>query len=193
MPKQGWIQILEPGPSQADGTALTGSTTPTSILLAASKPQLYAGFWYIGKKIRVHAAGRVSNIITTPGTLTLDLRLGPADPPTIVVANGGAMSLNIVAKTNVPWRLTWDLTCRAIGNGTLANLMHQGEWVSESVIGSGIPTATGAGTHLLPNATPAVGTGFNSTVGLFMDLFATWSLSNANSILCHQFHVEELN
>ena len=193
MPKQGWVQILEPGPSQADGTALTASTTPTSILLAASKPQLYAGFWWIGKKIRVHAAGRVSNIITTPGTLTLDLRLGPADPPTIVVANGGAMSLNIVAKTNVPWRLTWDLTCRAIGNGTLANLMHQGEWVSESVIGSGIPTATGAGTHLLPNATPAVGTGFNSTVGLFMDLFATWSLSNANSILCHQFHVEELN
>jgi len=193
MPKQGWIQILEPGPSQADGTALTGSTTPTSILLAASKPQLYAGFWYIGKKIRVHAAGRVSNIITTPGTLTLDLRLGPADPPTIVVANGGAMSLNIVAKTNVPWRLTWDLTCRAIGNGTLANLMHQGEWCSESVIGSGIPTAGGAGTHLLPNAAPAVGTGFNSTVGLFMDLFATWSLNNANSILCHQFHVEELN
>jgi len=193
MPKQGWEQILEPGPSSADGPALTASTTPTSILLAADKPQLYAGFWYVKKKIRVHAAGRVSNIITTPGTLTLDLRLGPADPPTIVVANGGAMSLNIVAKTNVPWRLTWDLTCQAIGNGTLAKLMHQGEWCSESVIGSGIPTATGAGTHLLPNAAPAQGTGFNSTVGLFMDLFATWSLSNANSILCHQFHVEELN
>jgi hypothetical protein len=193
MPKQGWEQILEPGPSSADGPALTASTTPTSILLAADKPQLYAGFWYVKKKIRVHAAGRVSNIITTPGTLTLDLRLGPADPPTIVVANGGAMSLNIVAKTNVPWRLTWDLTCQSIGNGTLAKLMHQGEWCSESVIGSGIPTATGAGTHLLPNAAPAQGTGFNSTVGLFMDLFATWSLSNANSIQVHQFHVEELN
>ena len=71
--------------------------------------------------------------------------------------------------------------------------MHQGEWVSESVIGSPLPTVGGAGTHLLPNAAPAQGTGFNSTVGLFMDLFATWSLSNANSILCHQFHVEELN
>lgn len=194
MPIQGWVQPLVPGPSQADGAALTNTVTATSILLAASKPQLYAGFFYIGKKIRIYAGGRISTVVTTPGTLTLDVRLGPADPPTIIVANGGAMSLNIVAKTNVPWRLTWDLTCRAIGNGTLANLMHQGSWQSEAVIGAAVPTAGGAGSHLLPNAAPAVGTGFNSTVGLFMDLFATWSVANAaNSILCHQFHVEELN
>lgn len=193
MPKQGWIEPILPGPSQVDGAALTASTTPTSILFATSKPQLYAGFWYVGKAIKVVAQGRVSNIITAPGTLTLDLRLGPADPPTIVVANGGAMSLNVVAKTNVPWWLEWYLTCRAIGSGTAANLMHQGIWCSESVIGSAIPTVGGAGQHMLPNAAPAPGTGFNSTVGLFMDLFATWSLSNANSILCHQFHVLELN
>ena len=193
MPSQGWIQILPPGPSQVDGPALTASATPTSILHVTCKPQLYAGFFFIGKKLRIHAAGRVSNIVTTPGTLTLDVRLGPADPPTIVVANGGAMSLNVVAKTNVPWRLKWDLTCRAIGNGTAANLMHQGDWASESVIASPLPTVGGAGEHMLPNAAPAVGTGFNSTVGLFMDLFATWSLNNANSIQVHQFHVEELN
>ena len=193
MPKQGWEQILEPGPSSSDGPALTASTTPTSLLLAADKPQLYAGYWWVKKKIRVIVDGRITTVVTTPGTLTLDLRLGPADPPTIVVANGGAMSLNVVAKTNVPWRLSWDLTCQAIGNGTLAKLMHQGTWISEAVIGSPLPTVGGAGEHLLPNAAPAQGTGFNSTVGLFFDLFGTWSISNANSITVHQFHIEELN
>jgi hypothetical protein len=143
--------------------------------------------------LKIAAQGRVSTIVTTPGTLTLDIRLGPADPPTIVVANGGAMSLNIVAKTNVPWYLEWVLTCRAVGNSTNANLMHQGVWTSEAVIGAGVPTAGGAGAHMLPNAAPAVGTGFNSTVSNFFDLFATWSLNNANSILTHQFRLEDLN
>jgi hypothetical protein len=191
MPGQSWQETLIN--QNVDGTALTGSVTPTSILHATAKLQLPPNFWRIGKMIKIAAAGRVSNIVTTPGTLTLDIRMGPAAPPTIVVANGGAMSLNIVAKTNVPWYLEWVLTCRAVGNTTAANLMHQGVWTSESVIGAGVPTATGAGSHLLPNAAPAVGTGFDSTVGLFIDLFATWSLSNANSIQTHMFRIEDLN
>jgi hypothetical protein len=192
MPSQEWGQTIFPGAMGVDGAALTASTTPTSILHATAKVPLYANFfWRVGKRIAIVAAGRISNIVTTPGTLTLDVRMGPTS--NIVVANGGAMSLNTVAKTNVPWLLYWELTCRAIGNGTSANLMHQGEWTSESVIGSGVPTAGGAGTHMLPNAAPAVGTGFDSTVSMVIDLFATWSLNNANSITCHQFHVQELN
>lgn len=192
MPSQGWAQILDPGPMQVDGAALANSTTATSLLHATAKVGLYSNFFRVGKRIAVVAAGRISNIVTTPGTLTLDLRMGPTS--NIIVASGGAMSLNVVAKTNVPWLLYWELTCRAIGNGTNANLMHQGEWTSESVIGSGVPTAGGAGTHMLPNAAPAVGTGFDSTVSMIADLFATWSIANAgNSITCHQFHINELN
>lgn len=194
MPQQGWVQLLDPGPSQVDGPALTNTVTPTSLLHATAKPQLYANFWRIGKQIEVVAAGRISTLVTTPGTLTLELRLGPADPPIIIVANGGAMALNTVAKVNVPWILKWRLTCRAIGNGTAANLMHQGEWVSEAVIASPLPTVGGPGELLLPNAAPAVGTGFNSTIGLFMDFFGRWSIANAaNSIQVHQFAVRELN
>lgn len=194
MPKQSWRQVIDPpGPAWADSTALTASVTPTTIIHPTWRPQLYAGFWYPGKKVKLIAHGRVSNIVTTPGTLTLDIRVGPADPPTIVCCNGGAMALNVVAKTNVPWWLEWVITCRTAGNGTGATLMHQGIWQSESVVGSPLPSAGGAGCHMLPNAAPAVGTGFNSTVGLFIDLFGTWSLNNANSILTHQFHMEELN
>jgi hypothetical protein len=189
MPGQSWTECLIS--SNVDGAALTASTTPTSILHATAKLPLPPHFFRIGKRIRITAHGRVSNIVTTPGTLTLDIRMGPTS--NIVVANGGAMALNIVAKTNVPWRLDWDLTCRAVGNSTNANLMHQGGWVSESVIGSAAPAAGGVGEHMLPNVTPAVGTGFDSTVSMIVDLFGTWSLSNANSIQVHQYMVEDLN
>jgi hypothetical protein len=104
------------------------------------------------------------------------------------------MALNIVAKTNVPWILEWIMTCRAIGSGTTSNLMHQGAWTSEAVIGSPLPSAGGAGTHLLPNAAPAVGTGFDSTAAQTVDLFGTWSVANAaNSIQVHQYKIEALN
>lgn len=171
-----------------DGTALTGSAVATSILNSASKVVIPDSLFVVGKVLRVVAAGRVSNIVTTPGTLTLDLRLTGSS--TVVVANGGAMALNIVAKTNVPWSLEWLLTVRAVG--PTANFMHQGKWTSESVIGSPLPTVGGAGTHMLPNAAPAVGSNFDSGVKQTLDLFATWSLSNANSIQVHQFTVGEL-
>ena len=190
MPGQSWQETLMN--QNVDGTALTASTTATSILHATAKLQLPPNFFRIGKMLKIAAAGRISTV-TTPGTLTLDIRLGPAAPPTIVVANGGAMTMNATAKTNVPWYLEWVLTCRAVGNSTAANLMHQGVWTSEAVVGSSAPTAGGAGSHLLPNAAPAVGTGFDSTVGLFLDLFATWQTNNANSIQTHQFRVEDLN
>lgn len=180
--------------TSVDGAALTASVSATSILggtgtgASQAKITLPANFFYVGRMIAIRAQGRVSNIITTPGTLTLDIRFG-----SVIVANGGAMALNVVAKTNVPWGLEWVLTCRAIGSGTTANLMHQGMWTSESVIGSAIPTVGGAGTHMLPNVTPAVGTGFDSTAAQTIDLFGTWSLNNANSIQTHMFRVEAMN
>jgi hypothetical protein len=168
-----------------DGPALTASTTPTSILHGTGKIALPANFFnYVGKRLFIKACGRISNIVTTPGTLTLDVRFG-----SVIVANGGAMALNIVAKTNVPWVLEWELTCRAIGPTTTANMMHQGTWVSESVIGAPLPSVGGAGVHMLPNAAPAVGTGFDSTAAQTVDLFATWSLNNANSIQVHQYEL----
>lgn len=175
--------------SQVDSTALTASTTPTTILPTAAVYTVPANFMAIGRRLRLTAWGRISTVVTTPGTLTLDVRFG-----SVVVANGAAMALNIVAKTNVGWFLQWDLVCRAIGGGTSANMMHQGIWSSEAVIGSPLPSVGGAGCHMLPISTaPAVGTGFDSTASQAVNLFATWSLNNANSILTHQYTLESLN
>lgn len=192
MSSQTWQETLIN--SNVDGVALTGSTAATSLLGGAgtgashAKVTLPANYFYVGRVLKVTAHGRISTVVTTPGTLTLDLRLGA-----VIVANGGAMSLNIVAKTNVSWWLEWVLTCRAIGSGTTANLMHQGSWTSEAVIGAPLPTVGGVGTLLLPASAPAVGTGFDSTASQTVDLFGTWSINNANSILVHQYKVESLN
>lgn len=172
--------------AQIDGGALTASITATSLLPAQAKPIYTAQTARQGLVYLLFAAGRITNVVTTPGTLTLDVRFG-----SIIVANGGAMSLNVVAKTNVPWYLFWMLTCRAIG--TTGNFMHQGTWTSESVIGSPLPTAGGAGTHLLPNAAPAVGSNVDLGANQTVDLFGTWSISNANSIQAHQFGFAEAN
>lgn len=182
-----WPQLLiDDGGSV--GTALTGSTTPTSILHAGSKYQFLPNAFRVGSKLYVETEGRVTNIGAAPGTLTLDIR-----GQSIVVANGGAMALNTVAKTDVPWILKMILTCRSIGSGTAATFMPQGTWTSESVVGSPLPSAGGAGTLPIPAGAPVVGTGFDSSAAFTLDLFATWSLNNANSIRVEQFRLWALN
>jgi hypothetical protein len=172
--------------AQVDGTALANTTTATSILPAAAKYTLPANFFAIGRVLRVNMWGRVSNIVTTPGTLTLDVRFGST-----VVFNGGAMSLNTTAKTNVTWRAIMMLTCRAIGGGTTANLMGTGDWTSESAVSSAANTANDI---MMPASVPAVGTGFDSTASQAVDIFATWSIANAgNSIQLHQYTLEAMN
>jgi hypothetical protein len=169
-----------------DGTALTG-TTAASILPATAKVTIPGNFLRVGSKLRVRASGRISNIVTTPGTLTLDVRLGG-----VVAFDGGAMQLNAVAKTNVTWLLDAMLTCRVIGNGTTGKLLGTGFWASESVVGSAVPGTGGSGVLLLPASAPAVGTGFDSTADLVLDLFGKFSLSG-NSLTLHDYEVSSRN
>jgi len=170
---------------QADGTALTASTTPTSIIHPAAKTTLPAGnFFAPGKSLLVRIGGRMSNIVTTPGTLTIDVRFG-----SVIVWTSQALPLNVVAKTNVSWWADIDLVCRAIGQSTSANMMGIGLFTSESVIGSPANSAGGSGALFMPATAPAVGTGFDSTAAQTVDVFATWSLNNANSIQTHMYEL----
>ncbi len=182
MSRQGWAECI--AWSEADGTALT-ATSQASLITPSAKYTTPTNFWDVGKKIRITACGRISNIVTTPGTLTLAVMAGPTS--NISVFTSQALALNIVAKTNVSWWLDLLLTCRAIGNGTAANLMGQGRFESESLV---IPVAgwnTGTPSAMeLPASAPAVGTGFDSTVSSIIDLQGVFSLTG-NSMTCHQY------
>lgn len=179
--------------SQGDGAAYASSTTPTSLLPGQAKLLLPANFIDVpGKTFRVLASGRVSTLVTAPGTLTLALRMGPT--ANIAVATSQAIALNIVAKTNVSWWLELLLTARAVGASTSANFMAMGLWTSEAVVGSPVPGTGGVGVEPWQTSAPAVGTGFDSTVANLVDVYATWSVNSAsNSILCHTYQLESLN
>lgn len=188
MSHQGWQETLVSAFS--DGTAVT-ATAEGSLLAGQAKFTIPGNFLdFAGKKLRVRAAGRISNIVTTPGTLTLKCKMGPTS--TIIAANSGALQLNAVAKTNVTWALDWALDLRTLGSGTAAAFMHTGVWQSESVVGSPVPSAGGAGQLMIPASAPAVGTGFDSTVANIFDLTAQFSLTG-NSIQLHQFTLESMN
>jgi hypothetical protein len=180
--KNTWMQVLNS--QQADGTALTNNTTETSIAHIAALYTLPADFLErLGDTLSFVAMGRMSTVVTTPGTMTFRIKFG-----SIAVWDSGALSLNIVAKTNVPWRLDIDMTLRAIGSGTSANAWGLGRFQSEAVIGAGLPTVTGNGVLLCPVSAPAVGAGFNSKATQQVDLTAQWSVANAaNSIRCDVF------
>lgn len=168
--------------SESDGTALATSTTRTSITPAHARYTTPAGggFWYVGKLLRVKAWGRISTF--TSGTLTLDFGVG-------AVAAWTSQALTMVAsQTNQTWFLDLMMTVRAVGAGgsATANLIGIGS------INAG--AAISASATQLPATAPAVGTSWDPAAASVLDLFATWSVSNAaNSIQTHQYVLEALN
>jgi hypothetical protein len=186
-----WVETLIT--SQVDGAALANTTTATSLLPGAAKYVLPSGhFSNIGKAMRIRGMGRLSNIVTTPGTFTLDVRFNSTP---IIVFNGGAMQMSTTAHTSLPIWFEILLTCRAIGSGTAANLMGQGWASSQSLSLTAVAdSTTSPATLLIPNTAPAVGTGFDSTVANVVDLFGAFSIANAgNSFTLHQYTLESLN
>ena len=187
MSRQTWVETFRASKSQ--GASLSNSTTPTSLLPTADKITLPNNLLEPGKVIRVTATGRISNIVTTPGTLTLDIRLGA-----VVAFNGGAMQLSTTAHTTVPFWWQALLTVRAEGSSTSANLIGQAVMLSQAVSISGADPTTGHSLLLTPNTTPAAGTGFDSTASQTVDLFGTFSIANAGNLVgLEQFVLESLN
>lgn len=172
--------------SQVDGTTQTAASA-NSILPAAAKYTLPQNYFYIGKMIRINAWGRISSVITTPGTARFDVRFGST-----VVFDGLAILLDTVAAhTTMPWELDIVLTCRAIG--ATGNLFGQGKWSCEDILGTPASSPKGAIVAMLPwNTAPVVGANFDTTVTQQVDLFFTQTAATG-SITCHQFALTPLN
>lgn len=173
-----------------DGPAISNTTSPTNMLPSGRSPVLPSGFFNsTGVSLVIRAAGRISTLVTTPGTLTFDVRFG-----SISVCTSSAMALNTSAKTNVPWELYLKLVCRSIGTGTSATVLGMGHWRSEAVVGAPTPSAGGVGTMMIPSTAPVVGSGFNSEDAQQIILRATWSVASpSNSITMHMCEIEMPN
>lgn len=172
--------------SYTDGPALTAAAA-ASCVPTYFPTTLPAGYWQIGRIWRVTLTGRISVVITTPGTLRWDVRLGG-----VVAADTLAVLGNVVAKTNVGFYLEGILTCRSVGSGTSATLMNQWRLTTEAIINTAIPTTGPGGGYALPwNTAPVVGTGFNSQSALTLDIYFTQTVATG-SMTVHQAIIEQL-
>lgn len=170
-----WNQTLIT--AQVAGTALTAAAA-ASALPAAARFSFPPNQLKVGDSFQIRASGIISCVVTTPGTARFDVRFGSA-----VVWDSGAINLNIVAKTNVPWYLNLDLTVRSIGASTSATILGQGLWISEAGIASPLPAVGGNAAFNVPVGSIAVGTGFDSTASNFIDLFFTQTAATGSMTL----------
>lgn len=170
-----------------DGPTLTAAAA-ASCIPTASRLILPNNYWTVGKQWRIKVAGRISCAATTPGTARFDLRTGPT--ATIIAFDTGALNLNIVAKTTVPFRLEMDVVCRSVGAGTLSTLFASSTFTSEAVVGAAATGAGGVGVILAPVGAPAVGAGFDNTAANAVDMFFTQTVATG-SLTVHQYEIWE--
>lgn len=175
-----WYQVLKS--MQGAGPTLVSSSTPTSLLTGQAKYVMAAG-WIdnLSNRLRINAHGKISTLGASPGTFTIDVRFG-----SVVVFNGGASGLATSA-SNLTWDLTIDLIPQTVGSGTSATMLGVGKWGSFAISAT-VPW------FFMPASSPAAGTGFDSTTSFTVDMFGTWSVSNAaNSITCTDYELASLN
>jgi hypothetical protein len=180
-----------------DGPLLNTYTTAKSIFGATTdaasvcKYTVPANFFLPGKALQVQLRGNLSNIVTTPGTVTVQFMVGG-----VIAWTSGAINFSTTAHTTLPFWLDLDLTCQAAGQGTLAKLMGQGWIMSQCVSNTAAvdSVVSDLPTLLLPNTVPTLGTGFDSTVSQSIDIFVGFSISNAgNGVQARQYRLRSLN
>src|SRR3990167_1313375 len=189
MSLQTWEELVSV--QVAAGTSFGTFTTAKTVINPQALFILPAGFFTIGKKLRIRVQGGVGTLVTTPGTMVFQVMIG-----SVIAFTTGNIQLNATAHTNLPFWLDIDLTCRAVGSGTSANLMGQGKLggVMFTLTAGQTDAVNTSGLFMVPTTTPAVGTGFDSTIANILDFFVGFSISSAsNTIKIEQYAVESMN
>lgn len=188
---QGYGNLLASGIG-TPGAALTASTAQTSILHTTMKWDMIARYFRQfssgqGLQLKWELAGVITTVVTTPGTLTLAVKVGG-----VQVWVSQAIPLNIVAKAAVPWWAEIDLELTT--EGAAAVLSGDGKFCSEAYINTAVlATGPAPGVTPMPTAGYTAGTSFDDSAAATWDVLATWSLNNANSIQCKRSRLFQFN
>lgn len=180
--------------SATDGPTLTAAAR-ASCIPTANRIVLPNNFFYIGRGIRVLMSGRISTVITTPGTARFDICMGSAGT-TIVFDSLAILMDTIVAQPTVAWELDVTLTCRAVGTATSTTFFPDAKFTAVSILGTASTPAAPKGgmVAMLPwNVVgPAVGAGMDNTASSALDVFFTQTVATG-SMTVHNYIVQVLN
>lgn len=176
----------------ADGPTLTAAAAASCIPVTA-KYTFAPNVLQPGATLRVTANGRISCAVTTPGTARFDIRLGGQ-----ICFDSGAMSLNVVAKTTLPWWLDILGSLRAGGAAGTASFFGISKFSSEALINQAVATtgpapgnAMSGSSSGIDSAPAAVSTSFDTTVSNTFDVFFTQTVATG-SFTVHNFLAEWL-
>jgi len=117
MSLQTWNELLYS--SVTDATQISNSTTETIMVPDTNLPEKY---WYPSRTVKATLIGNMSNVATTPGTLTLRARFGGVAGT--VLAASAALALSTTARTAANFWIEFFITCRAAGWSTTAGTLR---------------------------------------------------------------------
>lgn len=135
-----WQEILYR--STADSTQVLNTTTESDMLTAVDVPVLPAKYLYTGRYLKMTLFGRISTVVTTPGTVTFRLRYGTLAAGTVLVVSK-AQRPKVTVSTNMAAWVEFHLIQRAdfsaaspalaYGLNTLANTIGDAQAAQESI------------------------------------------------------------
>jgi hypothetical protein len=165
--------------AKAAGTLFNTYTTAKTVINQTDLVTLPANFLYVGRTLNVKVRGAISNVVTATPTFTFQIMMG-----SIAAWSSGAITTNATANTLLPFSLDVDLRTDSIGTGTTAKFLGIGTLMCAAF-------ASGSTAINVPVASPAVGTGFDSTIANILDFFVGISASNgSNGVQIYNYRVD---
>ena len=174
---------------KANGTLFNTYTTAKSVLNVQDLTPIPGNYFQVGSKIRVRAWGGLSNIVTTPGTVTFQVNMGA-----VAIYSSGALQMTTTANTLSPFMFEATLRMATVGSVTSATWIGGGivSALNLSLSAGANPTLTN-GILAAPAAAPAAGSGYDGTTQQILDFFVGFSISNAgNGVQLYNYEVEQL-
>jgi hypothetical protein len=103
---------------RAAGTLFNTYTVAKSVINADALWDMPRNWMQVGRQLELVVTGAVSNIVTTPGLMNFQLKIGG-----VAAFDTGNIQLNATAHVTLPFMLYALLTCRSIGAGAAATLI----------------------------------------------------------------------
>jgi hypothetical protein len=181
-----WVETLDS--ITTDGTQISNTVSETIVCPDFSIPAYYM---VPGRTLRILAYGVMSNVVTTPGTLTMRVRWGGV-AGTVLLASA-AQNLDTTARTNSAWMMEAWVACRTAGaSGTfMSGGIFMGNVLS-STASNLLPALLGSAGNPLASANAAVTV--DTTTAKLLSVTAQFSVStNPTNLTCQMRVIKVIN